>query len=176
MQQNFIKLENKRINLFKTINQLDENIIYCKTSPDKWSIFQIIFHLVKSEQLTLLGLKKSLADAKKLTNAGIKSRLRYFVLRSALISRFKFKAPPIVASIPEKYDMKELELKWDKIRKDINKFIETFPPDLEGKNIFKHPLAGWLNINQTINFLHDHYDHHNRQIKTLLQLQNVSNN
>jgi len=42
------------------------------------------------------------------------------------------------------------------------------PVELEDKFIFKHPRSGLFNIDQTLNFVREHYLHHERQLNALL--------
>ena len=97
---------------------------------------------------------------------------RSMALGLALKSPFKFKAPPMLTNMPEKYDIKELKAKWDTIRKNFSVTLENFPGELLNKAVFEHPKVGWLNISQTLDFLQDHFDHHKKQVLKLEELQN----
>lgn len=167
----FDAIEKSRRDLYGRLDHLNENEIIFKLAPNKWSITQIIFHLVKSEQLTFIGFSRNVEKRENLKNSGIAGYARYIALSIALKSHFKFKAPALVSNMPEKYDIQELKNKWNTIRSNFGKTLEEFPETLENKEIFKHPIAGWLNAGQMLDFLNDHFDHHNRQIQNLIDIQ-----
>lgn len=164
----FDKLEKSRKDFFSELENQDESALTFKIDKNKWSSIQICFHLVKSEQLTLLALNKNFEKRENLKNCGATGFFRYSALFLALKSGLKFKAPALLGNMPESYDFSELKKKWETIRISMEKYLNNFPEDLIKKEIFKHPIAGWLNLNQTLGFLQDHFDHHKVQVTKLL--------
>lgn len=162
------KLENSRINLFNELDGLQPEVLTYKSNGEKWSISQVIYHLVKSEQLTSIAITKTLSQKNKLVNAGISSTISSIVLNAALKTRLKFKAPPITTNMPDIIDFQELKKKWETIRNNYKQHVENYPVDYSNKKIFKHPRAGWLTMEQTLDFLQNHFDHHKAQIKNLI--------
>lgn len=122
------------------------------------------FHIIKSEQITLLALNKNLQSKDNLKKSGSVGIVRDILLSFALKSKIKFKAPPLVANIPEDYSFTDLMKKWETVRSTFNEYIDNFPNEYLDKEILKHPIAGWLNLAQTLNFLQNHFDHHKVQI------------
>ena len=57
---------------------------------------------------------------------------------------------------------------FDKNSADFKKILQDLPVELEDKFIFKHPRSGMFNIDQTLNFVREHYLHHERQLDALL--------
>jgi len=167
----FEELEKSRVALFKQLDGLNDKEINFKNDPAKWSVVQIIFHLVKSEQLTVIAFNRNLEKTQKLKNSGIMGFFRHISLSIALKSSLKFKAPRMLSNMPDKYDIQELKNKWDTIRNNFSEVLEKLPESIGNKATFKHPLAGWLNSNQMLDFLKNHFDHHNRQIQNLMEVQ-----
>ena len=66
--------------------------------------------------------------------------------------------------------------KWGTIRSSLKEYIDKFPKEYLDKEIFKHPIAGWLNLLQTINFLQNHFDHHKLQILKRIEEYKTINN
>ena len=54
--------------------------------------------------------------------------------------------------MPEEYDFAELMKKWGTIRSSLKEYIDKFPKEYLDKEIFKHPIAGWINLSQTTQF------------------------
>jgi DNA-binding transcriptional regulator GbsR (MarR family) len=80
----------------------------------------------------------------------------------------KFKAPKQVSKVPDSISKDEIKKYFDKNTKDFIKILEELPVDLEDKLIFKHPISGLFSITQTLNFVREHYLHHERQLNALL--------
>ena len=49
----------------------------------------------------------------------------------------------------------------------MKQFLEAFPNEGMGKEIFRHPLAGMINIHQTVTFMREHVQHHQAQVHRL---------
>lgn len=167
----FGELEKRRAGLSGQLEILAEDKLGYRVKPDKWSINQIVFHLIKSEQLTLVSFNKNMTDEEKLKKSGIMGKTMHLGLSLALKSSFKFKAPEMLSGTQERHDIKGLMKKWDTIRKNFAESLGKFPDSMFDRAVFKHPKAGWLNVEQMLDFLRDHFDHHNRQIKNLIDLQ-----
>ena len=166
IQKKYLILEANRNELFNLLEKLDEKQLNYRPAEDKWSITQIVFHLVKAEQLSVISINK---EMKKTTQqkAGISALVRASLLKYSLKSSLKFKAPPILGKMPESYDINELKTKWVTIRNKLNIALGEVNIDAGNKYMFTHPYAGRLNIHQTMDFLVEHFNHHYRQIKKL---------
>lgn len=169
----FEKLELTRINLTSLFNSIDKQGLTFKSNPEKWSIIQICFHVIKSEQLAIIVLNKNLKLKDNLKKRGFLGIIRDHSLSFALKAKIKFKAPAIVANPPETYDFQELMKKWETIRISLKNYIEVFPEQYLNKEIYNHPIAGWLNLSQTLNFLQNHFDHHKPQIEKRIKEYNI---
>ena len=99
--------------------------------------------------------------------AGIRSFLNSKVLNKKLKSNEKFKVPTVLSEPELGNDYSDLKEKWDNSRMFLIKTVETFPKGKIKKAIFNHPVAGLLNMHQTMLFLINHLDHHIPQIDAL---------
>ncbi len=113
-------LENKRKNLYKSLENLSIEQLNYNPKPEKWSILQIIFHLVKTEQVVLISFQNGLKKGSNAKIAGLNSKFRSLLLNLALKSTIRFKAPKLLQKVPETYDFDELSNKWIKIRKNLD--------------------------------------------------------
>jgi DinB superfamily len=165
----FNNLEKSRTNLTAYLQAVDKNCLTFKINESKWSAIQICFHVIKSEQVTILSLNKNLQLKDNLKNSSVITLIRGASLSFVLKSNFKVKAPAIVANMPEDYDLTELMKKWETIRISLKDFLDNFPEQYLNKEIFKHPYAGWLNLFQTLKFLQNHFNHHRIQIINLIE-------
>lgn len=164
-----IKLEalNKSLHhLLTYMNHLDPEQMNHK--PDgAWSPVQVLQHLCASEQGTVAYLEKKIhTPAAEVGKGGIGARLRSFLLHKALRNHSKkFKAPAAAGSIDEVPDYEKVKTQYLQTRKDLGVLLEKFDWAMMGRTYFKHPVAGRINILQTLDFLDDHFERHYKQIK-----------
>ena len=166
LQDKYLLLEEKRKKLYELLETLDEKQLNFRPAEDKWSITQIVFHLVKAEQLSVISINKEIRNTNS-RRAGVSSFVRSSLLKYALMSPLKFKAPAIMGNIPKEYDINELKTKWITVRKKLHTALGDVDTELGKRYLFTHPYAGKMNIYQTMDFLVQHFNHHNRQIKAL---------
>lgn len=168
IQSKINQLEKDRLTLLNEIEGLNEDQLNYKPNPDKWSIIQVIHHLIKSEKLSVIYIKRKISNKSLLENSNIKSKINAFALKWGLNLPLKFKAPTNVSDVPDFDTFENVKLKWDKVRNSFSSIINDTSTEVLTKNIFRHPIAGRMNMIGTIEFFDSHFKHHRKQIKALL--------
>lgn len=169
LQRQFDALETQRAKLLSLIAPLSNEQL--NAHPEgKWSIAQVLSHLIASEHLSVNYLNKKMQGIKDIPNTGLKEEL---VMATLIVSQrlpfVKFKAPKVVAENTHVYKTAEqLREAWDKGRIELKEVLARFEEDQLRKKIYKHPIAGKLNIQQTLRFFQEHIIHHTPQVKKLL--------
>ena len=163
-------MEKDREEIISLINKLDDQKLNFKPAPGKWSILQILFHIIKAEHLTIISLKNSIGNKKDLKKSSLGAAMRSSLLNISLRSSIKIKSPDILKKVPETYDIEQLKKKWTTLRSELNKILNGAEEEVLNKYVFKHPYAGRLNFTQSIEFLYEHVKHHKRQIKRINDL------
>jgi hypothetical protein len=135
--------------------------------PDAWSAAQILYHLYMSESGTVTYIRKKLEHPPKThQRTGMMGTIRGVLLRRALrnLSK-KYKAPAVVAEVPEAPNVKETLAAFAKLRRQLGAMLETFDSDMAARAYFKHPVAGKINILHTLDFMVAHFERHTLQMK-----------
>lgn len=166
-QEYFNNLSDSKNYLINATLTLTEEEFNLSLSEGKWSIGQILYHIILVERITVISLQKNIKNLSTLEESSTKNVLSSQLLKRALRSDRKFKAPDIAAKVPDKTSLNELTPKWEKIRNDFTALLEIFPQEEENKLVYDHPYAGKLNIIQTLDFLVEHLQHHQRQIDNI---------
>ncbi|MEJ8755714.1 DinB family protein [Pontibacter sp. H259] len=169
LESKYLYLEKSRNRLLKDLEELDETILNASPAEGKWSIGQIVAHLVQVEQLTMGYIQRKLQKEEQLQQASIKNAVNALLLKAALGSGMKFKAPPVAADVPAEVDLNTVRLQWDETRYKLEDMLTELPPAMLDKCLFRHPYAGMLSITQTLTFIQDHFNHHMQQINYLKQ-------
>lgn len=165
----FNQLEDLKNQVLKMIESIKKENLYAKSTEEKWSVVQILNHILESETGTTKYIRKKLKTPDALKAINFKSKLKGSLLMLALKSSFKFKAPKVLGEPSNETPIEELLEKWNNTRTFLKQTIQNFPEELLEKQIFKHPKSGHMNIFQTLDFLNNHLNHHIVQIKKLLR-------
>ena len=163
------KLEHQRKQIVELINNLPEGV-YTTAPAGKWSIAQILTHLLTAERLTVIYMKKKSLGIDSLRDSGFKQNVLSAILKlSQRIPFLKFTAPQvIVENTPEALSLEEVVSRWEKQRAELKEILESIPDKHARRLIYKHPIAGMLDAGQGVRFMYEHVNHHLPQIKRLL--------
>jgi len=170
LQSIFDTLETQRGTLLNQVEKISEDQFLKSPAPGKWSISQILTHLITSEQLSIAYMKKKSLGIGELDDSGLIESLKMVVLKiSQRIPSVKFKAPAVVLEkTPPPLTHQQVIQQWYATRQDLLKFLQSIDDKNIRKKIYKHPIAGRLDVTQALTFFHEHIHHHWPQVKRLL--------
>lgn len=137
-------------------------------SDGGWSIGQTLYHCAFAESGTIMVINNNLSEKKVKENSDFASVFRNILLVIFLKLPIKFKAPKQVSKVPETIGLEEIVKYFNNNTLGFKNILEDLPVELEDKFIFKHPRSGMFNITQSLNFVREHYLHHERQLDALL--------
>ncbi len=157
-------LQQRRVDLFQFLNTLDPSVLNRQRRPSEWSILQVVAHLTEAEEKSLLYLKKKTSSGENFPATGWSGRLRCVLLRLAMASPLRFKAPSSVSQPEEEYLLDGLRVRFRENAAAWVEFVDQLPAHYSGQAIYRHPVLGRINLLQTFGFLTQHFDHHARQI------------
>jgi hypothetical protein len=160
-------IDHQMMDAFQKSSQYDEQQFHAVPDNAGWSLQQVLFHLWNVTDLAIEVMEKQRSKAGNRDNIGIGGRFRSALIKAVLWLPFKFKAPKNVSHVPNDLSFDELKERWDNTVTRAHELIDAFPAHLEDKPIFKHPAAGWFSLNQTMEFIADHNEHHQRQLDAL---------
>ena len=169
-QTAFHTLEQQRINIIDRVKNLSPEAFDRQPAPGKWSIAQILTHILTAERMTLGYMKKKSQGIDQLMDSGIIQSVLLVLLKiSQRIPNIRYRAPRvIVTNTPDSLSFEELSKNWESVRNDLKIFLESIEEKNARKLVFKHPFAGRLDARQAVIFMHEHVYHHWPQIKRLL--------
>lgn len=168
LQHLFDSLETDRINLMSALKTLSPDKLQ-RAPEGKWSIHQILAHIIAAEKLSVMYLNKKILGIKEVEDTGLLEEIKMVLLQISQRLPLKFKAPRVVVENTHAYaSMEELTKDWGKTRVELKTLLEKFEDTHIRKKIYKHIRAGRLNIQHALMFLREHIIHHTPQIKKLL--------
>ncbi|TVR19127.1 MAG: DinB family protein [Balneolaceae bacterium] len=168
LYQAYDKLERQREKILQKTEGLNGDQLSRNPAEGKWSILQILAHLVKAESLSLTFIERSYSRYSELPDAGISSAIRFQLLKWGLKLPISYKAPAMADTTGYNPDFDELINDWEKVRDRLKLFIEECDDASLGKSVYKHPRAGDLNVLQATKFMQFHVAHHEKQLENLI--------
>lgn len=161
----FEELETLRHQLTGNLRALDGARLQARPRADAWCALEIVSHLMTAERHSLAYVRKKLNDPASIPEAGIGAHVRSTLLRIALALPFRFKAPEVVSKPECPESLESAVTAWDEVRDGWRTLLDTLPPELESKAIFRHPVVGRINLSDTLQFHRSHLQRHCAQIE-----------
>ena len=171
LQHQFNDLEKSRKALFDDLRNNSDEIINEKPSLEKWSIAQVIEHLIMAEEASLEYLKKKTQDTSKVPVAGFKNQWRFLIVQTVFFMNVKYKSPAYIDPPVKFVRVAELDARWTKVRSELLALLNRLPEHDLNKEIWKHAIAGKMNIRQMLAFFTIHFNRHRKQVyRTLAEV------
>mgnify|MGYP001227899541 CR=1 FL=1 len=135
-----------------------------------WSALDVMQHLMLAEGRSVQYVKKKTSSPATLKKASFAATMRSVLLKLSLLLPVKYKAPAIVNEDHFREDVKldELATEWRAIRTELSLVLKNLHPDWYNKEIFRHALAGRMTMDGMLDFFHDHFARHRKQIDRTL--------
>lgn len=169
-QSIYHELEHQRTTIIDQVKNLSVEKFNHTPFPGKWSISQILTHILVAEQLSVGYMKKKALGIEQVKNSGLSAAFRLqLLIISQRIATIKYKAPSVVlANTPPAFPLAELISRWELHRQDLKVFLDSMEDRNVKKIIYKHPVAGRFDARQAMVFFREHINHHWPQIQRLL--------
>jgi hypothetical protein len=162
------RLEQARAQALALLGPRDAAALNRAPGPGRWSALQVLHHVVASEAATLGYIRKKMQAGSGLPPAGPASRLRRAAVQLGLALPLRWKAPAVAGDVPDVVDPDELRARWEEVRGGWKALLDGFPLELEGRLVFRHPVAGRMALVDALAVLQAHLDHHIPQVKRAL--------
>ncbi len=170
------KLEKRLILLDKKLNLLLEELkdysddqLNRKPDKGKWSVIQVMHHLLLAEKGSYQYLQKKLSYNPTLKKAGIASWSRKQGLKFFMWAPIKWKAPKKIGddNLPEYSRFWDTAKQWKEQREALKTYLVTLPEDVFKKEAYNHPRAGRMDIKGMVSFFDWHFTRHLKQIRKI---------
>lgn len=152
--------------LLDELRQFSMDTLARKPGEDRWSILEIVEHMVLAERTIL----KNLPDSELTTDEpqSLKSRVLYPIVVFVLSRKIPVKVPARSMLPKGKSSLEELSGRWDENFGWLKSHLKDLGPGEHRLAIFSHPVVGPIDTAQTVKMARLHFDIHRRQIRTLL--------
>ena len=172
LEQLFAEIEVQRKKALNSVKDFTNKQLNTSLLPGKWSAAQILNHLITAEQLSLRYMQKKIQGIKDTSDSGLLEELKInLLIISQRIPGLKFKAPKAVMDhMAMNQDLNSITSEWDKVRGELKSLLEKIPDEHVNRKIYRHAIAGYLNVKHSLLFFREHLIHHTPQLNKLSKL------
>lgn len=162
LQTKLEALQRETAVLFNSIDQLSEAQLQDQSYG--WSVIQVLAHLNDAETGTVIYMTKKMQAGDQIPDFTPGGKLRMALTRMMLKSSLRWKAPKPVANPKGDCSLDEMKKRWENSRQKTIAFVASYPEKYLGKAIFKHPMAGRIDLAGALDSITYHQRHHLYQI------------
>lgn len=155
-------LKETREELLGIVNGLSEDRLNKKKDSYSWSISQICQHLIKTEELYVVAIRKGL---KSKEDSFIENKPLEFLLDRSK----KLDAPDMAKPTNEILEKKEMVKKLNNSREKLNELLNTLEdPLVLSRKHFTHPVFKEMLLIEWVRSLYLHEQRHIKQINEII--------
>lgn len=168
IQEKFDSLKLKREALLEHLGSLSTDVTSFKAGSDKWSIVEVVEHLVIVEKDLLRQLSVNVPTS----TLDIKSKIpqKHQTVIKVMERDIAVDVPDESMEPQGSLSLDELLNQWDDIRKKIQRTLSEMKSENKDNLVYQHPFGGPLDIVEALQFVDVHFDNHIRHIDRILDL------
>ena len=166
IQETSRRLDKKYGKLLQHLNSLSDDVLYFKAAADRWSIVEVIEHLVVVEE----NMLEQLTGATSTTplDPQDRSAKKYHIVIKVMTRDIPADVPDESMEPHGRFSLAELLGRWDDIRQKTRAYVNGIDPEEADNLVYRHPFAGPLDMAETLGFIDVHFDNHMRHIDRII--------
>jgi len=161
----FAALERRRHALLAELETLGDSALSFRPAPGAWSILEVVHHLVLVEQGILRPAHDGPAQLRRRRN--FRERVGCAAVWLVFKLGLRVKIPTKRVRPQPGLNLSRLEQEWAASRTSLEAYLDSTPASMPSETMFRHPIGGPMNVEQTLLFLTRPFDHHRRQISRI---------
>lgn len=170
LQKLMDEIEGQRQAVLASVAGLSDEQFNHSPGPGKWSAAEVLSHIITAERMSVAYLQKKIVGIDQASSSGIWEEIKIIALIfTQRMPGLKFKAPKrVVESTKVMTNRSELENSWNQVRSELKELLEKIPDHQLNRLVYRHVVAGYLNIRHALIFFREHMHHHRPQLHRLL--------
>ncbi len=158
-------IEAKRQALLAKVSAMTPAERQWRESPGTWSAVEIVEHLVLAEQVVIGDLREaaSRAHAPRSLGERLQALIVALVLRLGVRVEVASEAMRPIGTL----SFDRLRDRWDAQHRALRAYAEGADAAQQRRRVFRHPIAGPLDLQQMLGLLDAHLASHQRQLERL---------
>ncbi len=161
----FAALERRRQALLGELETLGDAASSFRPALGTWSILEVVHHLVLVEQGILRAAHDGPGQPRRRRN--LRERIGYAGVWLVFKLGLRVKIPTSRVRPQPGLPLSRLKREWADARTSLEVYLDSTPASKLSETMFRHPIAGPMNVEQSLLFVTRHFDHHRRQISRI---------
>ena len=161
----FAALQRRRQALLRELETLRDAALSFRPAPGVWSILEVVHHLVLVEQGIVQAAQDAPAQPRR--RRSLRERVGYAGVWLVFKLGLRVRIPTNRVRPQPGLGFSRLKQEWAASRTSLKAYLDSTPASKLSETIFRHPIGGPMNVEQTLLFLIRHFDHHGRQISRI---------
>ncbi len=159
----FGRLEARRTALLLELGALTPLQLAFRPSPDAWSPTEVAHHL------SLVDARTTRVLTERRVSGVTRRRARDVLVRAPLLRLYfaigwRAKMPVKGVAPDPTVPLERTAAQWAETRRTLAAYLDAMDEDACRAIVYRHPIAGFMDIVETLHFLSRHHDHHLRQV------------
>ena len=167
IKKKFSDLENRRQTILHLLDAIPPAHLTHKAGPDRWSVVEVIQHLVIVEQQIMKQAESTPTPTPAGTEPQPYSRERLEMVLEILETDVAVDVPAASMAPDGRISLATLLDQWAETRLRLERFLRKMPADRYEELLFSHPIAGPLSVVDMLDLADVHLGYHLRQIQRL---------
>jgi uncharacterized damage-inducible protein DinB len=160
-------IERKRAQLLDAVAGLPLAVATAHPRPGKWSIHEIVEHLVVCEP-AIFGDLAALRQVPPRRRA-LKHQIRYWIVMGILRFDIPVQVPSRALLPTGARSVDQLRDAWEANHRLLRAWLMDPAPEQVDRPLFRHPIAGPMTMVESLRMLEVHLDRHTRQVQALVR-------
>jgi hypothetical protein len=166
IQEQYDSLTLKLEALLQRLDSLSGEKLSFKAGPDKWSIVEVVEHLVIAEESLVKQLTANIPDST--LGPGAKTPEKHQVVIKVMERDIEVDVPHESLEPHGRIALEDLLTQWKDFREKLPVLLAEIRPENKDNPVFSHPYGGPLDPSDTLQFFEVHFDNHMRHIDRIL--------
>jgi uncharacterized damage-inducible protein DinB len=159
-------LERKTQALLDELETWPEELLQAHPPAGGWSVLEVLDHVIRVEAAAIGAVRAEAGTGRRISWI---DRGRGVMVRLVLVTPIRLKvpagAPGVVPKAPPTFS--RCVQRWQRIREELGTLLRQLPEPDRQCGLMRHPVSGWMNAAETVQFLAAHLEHHRYQIARL---------
>ncbi len=165
LRDRLVDWNERRLEFLDELAALDPRCLEAHPIVGKWSILEIVEHLVLGERVVYLNLTEPSRLVER--PRGLVTRGRYLLVLGLLKSRLRVRIPAREMAPRGGRTLSELRGLWDENQAWLLSVVELLGPAGVRRAVLAHPAVGPLTVEQAFEMGCIHFERHVRQIRDI---------
>jgi hypothetical protein len=166
IQEQFERLERKHKAFIDHIASLSDEVQSFKAGPDKWSVVEVVEHLVLVEKDLLTQLTANVPAST--LDPGLKTPEKHQRVIKVMQGDIPVEVPDESGQPRGRLTLDALLSQWADIRQKLRGLLEEITAGIQNDPVYRHPYGGPLEIADALEFVEVYVDNHLRHVDRIV--------